>query len=139
MKDYSILAVGSTCYVFSTEFGVVKRNRYLRLNPPFISTLQERNIHFLVHETLSHPFYTILKTPRLHFTTNQYEMERIDTTRKIDLGDISEFAQDELQTLTGEMEQKGVILLDYKLFVQSDGSIMILDFNKCVALDAYGL
>ncbi len=132
LKEKEPLDVGSTSYVYPTEFGVVKLARRGGATRGVLSVIEERRIHALVAATLQHPFYTVLRTPRLSPDCSLYEMERIDTSLFLSYVESPSHVQEEIEFLKGELEQKGVVLIDYELFYQSDQTVMILDFNRCV-------
>jgi hypothetical protein len=130
--------VGSTSNIFPSHFGVVKvanrKTKNQRNQQTILTPLQERAVHALVQDILAHPFYTHIKTPILSLNTSIYEMERIDTSVFRTLAETEDHIQDQVSTLAGEVELKGVVLMDYELFVQPDDSVMILDYNRCILL-----
>lgn len=128
------LDVGSTSYIVPTSFGVVKQTHRAgrKRSAKALLPLEERAIHSLCEKILNHPFYTRLKVPKLSSDTTRYEMERIDTRQFRTVGEVSIVVQDELTTFFGEMELKGIVMRDYELFEQDDGSVIILDFNRCL-------
>lgn len=91
-----------------------------------LTPLQERAIHALVQETLSHPFYTRIQTPEF---SSEY-----DTSNPRTLGDLHDVIQDELSILTGELELKGIVLFDYNLFEQENGKVVLVNFKRCFLL-----
>jgi hypothetical protein len=134
MKEY--IDVGSTSYIVPTSFGVIKYRKRKTSSPNAHPPAIEKCIHALVASVLQHPYYTRLTTPHLNLSApaEQYEMKRIDTSLFLTSVELKEPALQEYETLLGEMEQKGIVLLDCEFFEQPDGSVMILDFNKCIVM-----
>jgi len=99
----------------------------------------QKRIHALVYNILTHGNYDILRAPRLD-ESMFYIMERVDTTRPIILGDrdsCRSFPQDviahlkrDLASLWDELWTGGYAAWDFDLFLQPDGKVVILDFDR---------
>ncbi len=103
--------------------------------------LTQKRIHNLTERLVNELKLRVLRVPHV-FLENQseYEMTKIDTSNIIYLGDPNHSAEisdalreqltQELAILWIELFKAGFAAWDYELYLQKDGSIILLDFDK---------
>jgi hypothetical protein len=70
--------------------------------------------------------------PRVYsFNKNSYTMDRIDTSTPIYEVEVSVEAKKELHIFCEEFEKKGYFANDIECYLQPNGQIAIIDFDKC--------
>jgi hypothetical protein len=100
------------------------------------SALEQKGIHEMAWDILTNPSYTLLRTPFL-VGGPLYEMEKIDTGSPIFLGDevlppgvsYPRLAE-ELVQFWKDMWTAGYAAWDFELYLQPDGSVMLIDYDK---------
>jgi hypothetical protein len=65
------------------------------------------------------------------FNKNSYTMDCIDTSTPIYDVEVSVEAKKELQIFCEEFEKKGYFANDIECYLQANGQIAIIDFDKC--------
>jgi hypothetical protein len=111
--------------IFTTPFGVVK---IAKRRSKTHDTTAQRRFHAIVESILVQPRYVLLKTPALSENLHMYEMRRVDTSVPL-WQPTNEAIKRELVWLWEEMWQAGFVLYDFELYAQSEGTVMILDFD----------
>lgn len=101
-----------------------------------LSALEQKGIHEMAWDILTNPFYTLLRTPFL-VGGPLYEMEKIDTDQPIFLGDevlpsgVSyPRVVEELVHFWKDMWMVGYAAWDFELYLQPNGSVMLIDYDK---------
>jgi len=98
---------------------------------------EQKEIHEIVLKILNNSFYTVLRAPYL-VKSSVYEMERVDVETPIFLGvedripagfDLSRLIE-ELVCFWKALWSRGHAAWDFELYVQEDGSVVILDYDK---------
>lgn len=103
--------------------------------------LTQKRIHTLTEKLLGELHTTVLKTPSIvQENFIEYEMAKIDTSNIIYLGDPNhgyplDFIKrgiliQELALFWKTLFEAGFAAWDFELFLQSDGTVMMLDFDK---------
>jgi hypothetical protein len=70
--------------------------------------------------------------PRVYsYDKNSYTMDRIDTSTPIYEVEVSVEAKKELQVFCQQFEKKGYFANDIECYLQANGQIAIIDFDKC--------
>jgi len=132
---------GKSSNIFKTAFGVQKISKK-KSNTHNVMT--QRLIHQKISEILdsSAEVYSILRVPKLSSDLAIYEMSLIDASNPFFLGDTDNcatYAADidldrvavELASLWRAMwVNNGYALYDFELYKQSDGTVIILDFDS---------
>lgn len=124
--------------IYETKFGVVKvqKNRSLGHD---IQT--QKRIHSLTGRTAETLALKTIRIPKVHLENlNSYEMERVSTDKVIYLGDLNhgypisdelfESIVTELAILWVNLYKEGFVAWDFELFLQPDGTVALLDFDK---------
>ena len=98
---------------------------------------EQKEIHEIVLKILSNPFYTVLRAPYL-VKSSVYEMEAVDVDTPIFLGvedripagfDLRRLIE-ELAYFWKQLWSRGHAAWDFELYLQEDGSVVILDYDK---------
>ena len=121
--------------IISTGEGTVKKVPHRRVPKGSLSLDEQKLIHMAILEETSS--YTLLRAPRL-IQSDGYEMERINVDNLIFLGSqnssVETFNKDilvsELAKLWSALCKRGYLAWDFELYLQPDGSIVIVDFDK---------
>ncbi len=103
--------------------------------------ITQKRIHNLTERLTSELKLKILRTPHvLMENQNEYEMTKIDTSNVIYLGDPNhgtelseqwrEMITQDLVVLWIELFKSGFAAWDFELFLQPDGTVMLIDFDK---------
>ena len=101
------------------------------------SALEQRDIHRIACTILANPSYTVLKTPFL-VDGPFYEMQKVDCDDPFFLAnpetvphgvDVDKVTS-ELVAFWKSMWAAGHAAWDFELYLQKDGSVMILDYDK---------
>lgn len=124
MEEYEI-DEGASSKIFKTPFGVVK---IAKRKSKTHDTVTQRRIHEIAENVLSDPKYKVLKVPALSANRSQYEMEDVDT--KIPVWQPTGPVAEELLSFWREMWEKGLALYDFELYLQPNGTTMLLDFDS---------
>lgn len=101
----------------------------------------QKRLHDLTHRLIKDLNLQIIRTPSLNYANqNGYEMALIDTSLPIYLGDrlksadlsprIYEALCDEVVTLWWTLWMKGFAAWDFKLYLQPDDTVMLVDYDK---------
>jgi len=101
------------------------------------TALQQREIHRIAFSILANPSYTMLKTPFL-VDGPLYEMQKVEVDEPIFLANPEIISPDvDISRLTGElvaywksMWAVGHAPWDFELYLQKDGTVMMLDYDK---------
>lgn len=100
-----------------------------------LSISEQKAIHALIGEITTS--YTIIRVPYL-VSSDLYEMERVRVDKPIFLGcagssvlevDVALLGR-ELESLWRALYKKGYAAWDFELYLQPDGRVVILDFDK---------
>ena len=102
----------------------------LRFREDCLTLQKQKTIHRLIQHILG--TYQFLKVPELldEPYTPRYRMRRILTNRPLYLGLQSHLIADELIQLWKELWNLGYVAWDFELYVQPDGTVMIIDFDR---------
>lgn len=116
---------GKSSRIFKTPFGVIK---IAKRRSKTHDTMAQRRIHAIAEKVLSDPKYTILRVPVLSTNLTDYEMKGVNTTEPLWMptGPVA----NELVSFWREMWTKGFALYDFELYVQPDGTVILLDFDS---------
>lgn len=152
MPDELPLDGGSSGIILPSANGNLVRKK-MRRNAIGNSIELQINIHRYAQQILrDENNFTTLRAPYLNWPSGaaaaggggpppeEYWMERIDTTRPLWLGDeesvscyppnLIQDVQQELVRYWRQMWARGYAAWDFELYVQRDGSVVILDFDK---------
>jgi hypothetical protein len=116
-----------------TGEGTVKKVPHRKKSKGSLSLDEQKAIHALIIEETS--FYTVLRAPHL-IVSEFYEMERINTDKPIFLGcqgsvvTVPKELVSELAELWRALHKKGYLACDFELYLQTDGRVCIVDFDK---------
>lgn len=103
--------------------------------------ITQKRIHNLTERLVNELRLQTIRVPHVIMENlNEYEMTKIDTSKIIYLGDpnhgttIDDILRDrlskELAILWIELFKAGFAAWDYELYLQPDGSVMLIDFDK---------
>ena len=127
--------MGSYAITTVSETTVIKTPR-----SPTNTTDMEKHIHTTLLHILSNPAYILLRVPKLIPNPDEYEMEKIDTRRPVTLGAMGtqyicsktkERLCEELHYAWSALYKEGYAAWDFELYKQPDGTVMMIDFDKC--------
>ena len=113
----------------------VEKIAHRRVPKGSLSLDEQKEIHAIIlEETRS---YRVIRAPRL-ISSKRYEMERIDVDKVIFLGCHDTVLEGydrellifELVSLWKALYKKGYIAWDFELYLQPDGRVIIVDFDK---------
>jgi len=129
--------------IISTGLDTVAKIPHRRVPKGSLSLDEQKAIHAAVlQETTS---YTVLTAPRL-VHSDRYEMARIDVEKIIFLGCQGNVVEvntallvSELATLWRALYKKGYIAWDFELYLQPDGRVAMVDFDKFKKASVAGL
>ena len=129
------MSEGAYGKIISTGQGTVKKIPHRRVPKGSLSLDEQKIIHAVILEETSS--YTVLRAPRL-IQADGYEMGRINVDSPIFLGCqgtvVEGFAKEilisELATLFRALCKKGYLAWDFELYLQPDGNVMMVDFDK---------
>lgn len=116
-----------------TGEGTVKKVPHRKKTKGSLSLDDQKAIHALIIQET--PSYTVLRAPHL-IDSDFYEMERINTDKPIFLGcqgsteTVPKGLVSELVQLWRALHQKGYLAWDFELYLQTDGRVCIVDFDK---------
>ena len=121
--------------IISTGKDTVEKIPHRRVPKGSLSLEEQKEIHAIILQETSS--YTVIRAPRL-ISSNRYEMERIDVKKSIFLGCQGNVLEGvdrdsltfELASLWKALYKKGYIAWDFELYLQPDGCVMIVDFDK---------
>jgi len=111
----------------------VKKIPHKKTQKGSLSLNEQKAIHAMIEESS----YTLLRAPRL-IHGEGYEMERIDVEKPIFLGCQGNVLEgidrgllvSELAMLWKALYKKGYMAWDFELYLQPDGRVAIVDFDK---------
>ena len=125
--------------IIAAGLETVKKIPHKKAQKGSLSLDEQKAIHAIIQETS----YTLLRAPVL-VHGDAYEMERIDIEKPIFLGcqgNVLEVDRDllvsELATLWKALYKKGYMAWDFELYLQPDGRVVIVDFDKFKVSSAY--
>lgn len=138
MNDSNFLDDGMNGRVYMTSRGVVKIQKHKSLGH---DVMTQKRLHHLAERIISENQFKILSTPHVYLDNlDKYEMDRIDTSRIIYPGDpnhghpidpeLFETLSQELAIFWKIMFGSGFAAWDYELYLQPDGRVMLIDFDK---------
>lgn len=121
--------------IVSTGLDTVVKIPHRRVPKGSISLDEQKTIHAAIIEETSS--YTVLRAPRL-LHGDRYEMERIDVEKPIFLGCQGNVLEgvdrdllvSELSRLWKALYKKGYMAWDFELYLQPDGRVAMVDFDK---------
>lgn len=128
-----MLYEGAYGRIISTGENTVKKVPHRKVPKGSLSLDDQKSIHAAILEETSS--YTILRAPRL-IRSDDYEMERINIDSIIFLGCQgivkiqSNLLISELARLWIALCKRGYLAWDFELYLQPDGSVVIVDFDK---------
>ena len=96
-------------------------------------TLQkQKTIHRLIENILATEFYQFLKVPELLDEPHRprYRMRRIRTNIPVFLGIQDNSIATEVKQLWKDLWDLGYAAWDFELYIQPDGTVMIIDFDR---------
>jgi hypothetical protein len=116
--------------IVNSPFGVVKQ---AKRTSKAHDVLTQRRIHALAYRILSDGTYSLLFTPELSDDQTLYEMRKVDTREPIWLG--QDAVRDpalieELVRFWKAMYQNGFAMLDIELYRQSNGRVVVIDYDS---------
>jgi hypothetical protein len=98
------------------------------------SILREYKIHCLCYSVCSNnkKKYTLLQIPRPLSLINQrsYEMEKIEDNEMLGETDIDSVLWREVSDFKRELMRYNIEAFDYELYMQPNGSVSLIDFDK---------
>lgn len=121
--------------IISTGLDTVVKIPHRRVPKGSLSLDEQKTIHTaIIQETSS---YTVLMAPCL-LHSDRYEMERIDVEKPIFLGCQGNVLEgldrdllvSELASLWKALYKKGYMAWDFELYLQPDGRVAMVDFDK---------
>jgi hypothetical protein len=130
---------GNNGRVYQTETSTVIKVQ--KRNSLGHDVITQKRIHYAAQKVISEINLKILRVPRLQLgNPPQYEMELINTHRIIYLGDPNHgtsLSPEFYEALCCEITQFWIALInmgfaawDYELFLQDNGTVMLIDFDK---------
>jgi hypothetical protein len=131
----SIMYEGAYGRIVSTGLDTVVKIPHRRVPKGSLSLDEQKTIHAaIIQETSS---YTVLTAPCL-LHSDRYEMERIDVEKPIFLGCQGNVLEgldrdllvSELASLWKALYKKGYMAWDFELYLQPDGRVAMVDFDK---------
>jgi hypothetical protein len=131
----NVMYEGAYGRIVSTGPETVEKIPHRRVPKGSLSLDEQKAIHAAVIEETSS--YTLLTAPRL-VTSDRYEMGRIDVEKLIFLGCQGnvlegvdrEVLLSELVRLWRALYKKGYMAWDFELYLQPDGRVAMVDFDK---------
>ena len=129
---------GNNGRIYRTAFGVQKIQKRRSSGHDIVT---QRRIHGLAHTVAESLGLDCLFIPRVSSNAGIYEMEFIDTTRVIYLGDpvnsvgkmdieLRSLVHEEIKDLWLARWERGFAAWDFELFLQPDGRVALIDFDK---------
>jgi len=121
--------------IISAGLETVRKIPHKKASKGSLSLEEQKAIHAIIIEET--PSYTLLRAPRL-VHGDGYEMERIDVEKPIFLGCQGNVLEgidrvllvSELTMLWKALYKKGYNAWDFELYLQPDGRVVIVDFDK---------
>ena len=93
--------------------------------------MSEYSMHRFVETLLSHPKYKLLYVPAtISYSDREYLMEAINDRYIIMESDYNEHILEELKEFYRDMKSHDFFPYDYELYLQPDGRIAMIDFDK---------
>jgi hypothetical protein len=91
---------------------------------------QEYKIHTICYDVCKSENYQILKIPKPEtiITHKSYAMEKIDDSEMIVQPE--GLLADEMKKFIRKLEATGITAFDYELYLQCDGTVYMIDFDK---------
>lgn len=129
---------GNNGRLYTSKSGVIKVQKRRSLGHTIMT---QKKIHTLLESLISELDLEVLTVPKLNTeNTSQYEMEYIQTDKIIYLGDLHtshEISHELYEKIVSEFTVLWIALFshgfaawDIELFLQSNGKVMLLDFDK---------
>lgn len=120
--------------IIAAGLETVKKIPHKKSQKGSLSLNEQKAIHSIIEESSS---YTVLRAPRL-IHGDGYEMERIDVEKPIFLGCQGNVLEgvdrgvlvSELAIMWKALYKKGYMAWDFELYLQPDGRVAIVDFDK---------
>ena len=133
------MSCGSHGLIIPAEHGMVmKKSR--RGFTEGLSIFKQKQIHNLSYNLLEKNDFKIIRVPKMVSSVIAYKMETIDTSRPLFLGDSDSCANypsrmiedivSELVVFWELLWDEGYAAWDFELFVQPDGSVAMIDFDR---------
>lgn len=133
-----MLSEGANGRIYPSERGVIKIQKRKSVGHDVIT---QRRIHHLAQTLIDELDLKILRVPRVFVDSHQtYEMEWVNTQKIIYpgadqfttpiLADLYENLCQELTRFWIALFRRGFAAWDYELFLQPDGTVVLLDFDK---------
>jgi hypothetical protein len=127
-----------SCAVIHEESRTTVR-KVLRKGYKGLSARQQADIQRRAREVLEEHGLTSLTVPRvLVIEERSYVMERIDDSKPLYDYTLTPKQLTELKVFLSVMEGNRIIMNDIECYVQPDGRIAIIDFDKCEYTDKKG-
>jgi len=104
----------------------------MRFRDDCLTLYKQKAIHRLIEHILNTDSYQFLSVPELlddpH--TDRYRMRRIRTNRPLYLGIETNVISSEITLLWKELCALGYAAWDFELYLQPDGTVMMIDFDR---------
>ena len=96
---------------------------------------QEYEIHKSCYNICANNNYTLLRIPRVYEkqSNKMYAMEKIDDQEMVTNPDGK--LKEELGNYIEHLKMNGIIAFDYELYLQNDGTVYMIDFDRFVRLE----
>ena len=129
---------GNNGRIYRTAFGVQKIQKRRSSGHDIVT---QRRIHGLAYTVAASLNLDCLFIPRVSSNVGIYEMEFIDTSKVIYLGDpanstgkmdteLRSLVHEEIKDLWLALWERGFAAWDFELFLQPDGRVALIDFDK---------
>jgi hypothetical protein len=129
---------GNNGRIYKTVFGVQKIQKRRSSGHDIVT---QRRIHGLAYTVAESLNLDCLFIPRVSSNVGIYEMEFIDTSKVIYLGDpvnstgrmdmeLRSLVHEEVKDLWLALWERGFAAWDFELFLQPDGRVALIDFDK---------
>jgi hypothetical protein len=104
----------------------------MRFREDCLTLNKQKTIHRLIQHILRTESYQFLKVPELldEPHTPRYRMRRIRTNRPLYLGLQTYLIAGEITLLWKELWALGYVAWDFELYLQPDGTVMLIDFDR---------
>jgi hypothetical protein len=105
----------------------------MRFREDCLTLNKQKTIHRLIEHILSTDTYQFLSVPELldDPQTDRYRMSRIRTNRPLYLGiEANNSIIYEIKLLWTELWSLGYAAWDFELYIQPDGTVMMIDFDR---------
>lgn len=96
-----------------------------------ISIEDQYKVHLIVYNVLNCDKYKILYTPKpIELIKNSYKMEIINDSNMVTNNDFDNKITNELQQFFADMKKFNFFPFDFELYLQPNGKIALIDFDK---------